>query len=147
MKTFWGVAVAVVVAVSLTGCGEVAVAEPAGMHMVGRAVERTVTPPPAAPDAVAVPAEVVTAEPVAPAEVPVVASKPRPVTPAVAPAPITQPATPAVPVTPVAPEVAPATPALSPFDEWMANPTFTCDPGQAPGWINEQGVPTSCVAN
>lgn len=30
---------------------------------------------------------------------------------------------------------------------WFAHPTFTCPTGRAPGWLNEQGIPTSCVGN
>lgn len=33
------------------------------------------------------------------------------------------------------------------FAEWLENPTFTCDDGFAPGWLNERGMPTGCVAN
>lgn len=51
-----------------------------------------------------------------------------------APAPITEPEPSAVPT-------------VDPFTEWLNNPTFTCDDGFAPGWLNEQGIPTGCVAN
>ena len=43
-----------------------------------------------------------------------------------------------------APVVAPV---VDPFVTWLANPTFTCDPGYAPGWLDEGGIPTGCVAN
>ena len=41
----------------------------------------------------------------------------------------------------------PTEPSTDPFEEWMENPTFTCPEGTAPGWLGEDGVPTSCVAN
>lgn len=34
-----------------------------------------------------------------------------------------------------------------PLDDWFANPTFTCEEGTVPGWIGEEGIPTSCVDN
>ncbi|TFD41762.1 hypothetical protein E3T37_03665 [Cryobacterium sp. TMT2-10] len=146
MKTFWGVVVAVVVAVLLTGCGEVAV--PAGAHRTGVAVERTWTPTPAALEIIPVEADA-EAEPApvdADAQEEDTTDAVEVVTPPeAAPSPAAPPVNGSPPVD-VAP-AAPATPTVNPFDEWMANPTFTCDPGFAPGWINEQGVPTSCVAN
>jgi hypothetical protein len=136
MKTFWGAVVAVVVAVSLTGCGEAAVAGPAGAHRTGVAVERTWTPAPVAPEAV--PTGIVPAEPVAPAEVPVVASKPRPVAPAASVAP--------APPAPAPVEVAPAPPAVVEPDTRDYS-MFPCADGYAPGWLDEQGEPTGCVGN
>ncbi|MDY7542592.1 MULTISPECIES: hypothetical protein [unclassified Cryobacterium] len=141
MKTFWGAVVAVVVAVSLTGCGEVAVSTPttpASAHRTGVAVEATYSPAPIAPEV----APIVSAAPT-PVEVAEVAAvTPPDVIPA--PAVVVAPAVEAAPEPVAAPAV---TPAVDPLTSWLANPTFTCDAGFAPGWMNEDGVPTACVAN
>ena len=52
-----------------------------------------------------------------------------------------------IPVEPATPPTIPEPPVVDPFAEWMKNPTFTCEPGRAPGWLNGEGIPTSCVAN
>lgn len=93
------------------------------------AAEATVEPPVAAPDVEA-------ADPA-----PVVAPEPAPAPPAEA-APVVVPPPPAAVVPPPAAAVE-----ADPFAAWMLNPTFTCDEGYAPGWLNEGGVPTGCVAN
>lgn len=53
------------------------------------------------------------------------------------------------PLAPSAPEPVAAAPTapVNPLVEWLKNPTFTCAPGFAPGWMDETGKPTSCVAN
>jgi hypothetical protein len=45
--------------------------------------------------------------------------------------------------------LAPAAPqaATTPLDDWLANPTFTCETWQVPGWLGDDGTPTSCVDN
>ena len=47
---------------------------------------------------------------------------------------------------PVQPDPQPE-PTVDPLQEWFENPTFTCEEGYAPGWLDENGHPTSCVAN
>jgi hypothetical protein len=135
MKTFWGAVVTVVVAVSLTGCGEAAVAGPAGAHRTGVAVERTWTPAPAAPEVVPVPAVAAVVEHVE-----------EQVTQQDAP-----PAPPALAVPPTAAPDAPSAPAVPPVatapEDTRDYSMFPCADGYAPGWLDEQGQPTGCVAN
>ena len=145
MKTFWGVVVAVVVAVSLTGCGEVAVSapvptSPAGQHRTRVAVEATRTHAPLAP--VSVPVEAMPAPEADEADVqeegPDSTTAPVP-----APVVVSEPSVPNAEAMPVAPP----TPALTPYEAWLANPTFVCAVGTCPGWLDDDGVPTSCVSN
>ena len=35
----------------------------------------------------------------------------------------------------------------SPLDSWLLNPTFECETWKVPGWLNDEGIPTSCVDN
>lgn len=120
MKLFWTLALAAVVTVSLSGCLDDAV-EPVQLQDM----QHTIMPLPE-------PAQIVEPAAVLPVDVPVAPEVPV----------VTPP-----PVEPVTPPTVPEPVAVDPFAEWMKNPTFTCEPGRAPGWLNEQGVPTSCVAN
>ena len=151
MKIFWTLALAVIVTATLSGCAGEVLAEPVDV----REVRATITPTPTATvEPVAEPVE-----PVAPVDVPVeVPEAPaarvvpvEPATPAVeiTPAPVvTVPVAP-TPIAPIVEPVVEPTP-YNPFealDAWLLNPTFECEEGRAPGWLNEQGIPTGCVAN
>ena len=117
-----------------------------GFHVGAAVAPVAVLPRVVVPSPVAVPAATV-APSAAPTPTPQSTPKPspKPVTPA-PPARVTT-------VTPVPPaaDLAPAVPGPSsspdPFTLWLEHPTFTCDPGFAPGWLNEAGLPTGCVAN
>jgi hypothetical protein len=117
MKLFWTLALATIVTVSLSGCFDGTV-----KAVELQKVEATVVPLPELAQVVE-PAEatVTPLAPVAPMEP--VDSAPVIVPPVITPEPV------------------------DPLLEWLENPTFTCEPGRAPGWLNEEGVPTSCVAN
>jgi hypothetical protein len=123
MKTFLALALAAVVTASLSGCLDDTV-KPVDLPKV----QTTIVPLPE-PTRIVEPAATV---PVVSPE-PVTLNEPEPVIapPAIAPK--------AEPI----PEIT----TINPLTEWFKHPTFTCEPGRAPGWINEQGVPTSCVAN
>jgi type IV secretory pathway VirB10-like protein len=120
MKTFWALALATIVTFSLSGCLE---ESPSPVNI--QDVPAIIVPLPE-------PAEV--APVVEPAAIP----------PATVP-----PVIPPTPVVKVPPVVIPPTPepVTDPLTEWFKNPAFTCEPGRAPGWLNDQGIPTSCVAN
>jgi hypothetical protein len=123
MRLFCTLAIAAIVSFSLSGCNDGPI-KPVEIQKV----QSTIVPLPE-PTRIVEPA----------ATVPVVS--PEPVT-LIEPEPVIAP--PAItPKTETIPEIA----TVNPLTEWFKNPTFTCEPGRAPGWINEQGVPTSCVAN
>ncbi|TFD47563.1 hypothetical protein E3T46_17355 [Cryobacterium sp. Hh11] len=152
MKITCALAIAAIVTAALSGC--------AGAEMEPVSIREVL--------ATTAPMSEPTAEPVAPIEAPQSIEVPvetvtpvKPTTPAVKapPAPAgTAPAAPAAPVPapvapiPVAPIVEPVVePApvetVDPFAAWLASPTFTCEEGFAPGWLNDAGIPTGCVAN
>ena len=141
MKILWTLALAVITIASISGCIGTTPVDPISIQEV----QATVTPE---PTPTAAPTPEPTLAPVAPVSVPVptktlvaVKSTAPPVTVPVAPAPVQPPIVPSAP-----PTVAPPAPD-DPFAEWLKHPTFTCEPGRAPGWLNENGIPTSCVAN
>ena len=147
MKIIWTLALAVIVTATLSGSAGEVLVEPVSV----REVRATITPTPTA-EPVAEP----TVEPVAPVDIPVEvpAAPVAPVEPAtpvveIPPAPIvTAPVAPA-PVAPIVEPVVEPIP-VDPFAalaEWLLDPTFTCEEGTVPGWLNDAGVPTSCVDN
>jgi len=107
------------------------------------AVAPTLVPAPAPEVA---PSPVVTQKPAAVVTTKTLRSTVTP--PEVAPVPMTTTTDPAsAPVQGPTTQVAPPIPPADAFTEWLKHPTFTCEPGRAPGWLNEQGIPTGCVAN
>ncbi|MDJ0337479.1 hypothetical protein [Cryobacterium sp. PH31-O1] len=158
MKLLLTLTVTVVATALLSGCSDELIAEPVSVRQTQGTSTPAPTVDPASPaevvQSVEIPVEVPVEQVVqAPSKrsAPTVQPPAAPEVPAaVAPAPIAAPVVPLAAVPAMEPEAIVPRDSFNPFaalDAWLLAPTFECEEGFAPGWLNDAGIPTGCVAN